>query len=57
MLVNFYNLSFTFKTSAVTVRVNLNVPYGEVEQVLASGCFKVLDGADSVETLLKEELS
>lgn len=32
-------------------------PYGEVQQVLGSRCFQVLDCADPVQTLLKEELS
>lgn len=31
-------------------------PYGEVEQLLSSGCFQVLDGADPVQALLQEEL-
>lgn len=33
------------------------LPYGEDQQVLGSRCFQVLDGADSVQTLLQEELS
>lgn len=34
----------------------VSLPYGEVQQVLSSGRLQVLDGADSVETLLEEEL-
>lgn len=35
----------------------VRLPYGQVQQVLGSRCLQVLDGADSIETLLKEELS
>ena len=37
--------------------VSASLPYGEVQQVLGSGCLQVLDGADSDQTLLEEQLS
>lgn len=51
----------TSRTNRLTSRLLLFslawVPYSEVQQLLSSRCFQVLDGADSVQTLLKEELS
>lgn len=35
----------------------VRLPCGQVQQVLGSRCLQVLDGADPIETLLKEELS